>query len=109
MASAFLVLRGTFRGRLYDRVSTGPDGMIIRPTIDRTFVAGHCATMSPDLNNVHWFQATSDTAFLLDINVAGLQPGPSARSYVDLDGERLPGGCIRAPLLERDEAYRRYG
>ena len=37
MATGFLVLKGDFRGRHYDRIEDHPDHYIIRPTLDRVF------------------------------------------------------------------------
>ena len=41
MATGFLVLKGNFRGRHYDRVEDHTDHYIIRPTIDRQFRPGN--------------------------------------------------------------------
>src|SRR5689334_2587148 len=57
MATGFLVLKGDFRGRHYDRVEDHTDYYIIKPTIDRTFRPGEFSTISDHRDNVHWFTA----------------------------------------------------
>jgi hypothetical protein len=37
MATAFLILKGEFHGRHYDRVADEDEHMLIKPTIDRKF------------------------------------------------------------------------
>jgi hypothetical protein len=55
MATGFLILKGTLRGRHYDRIEDHKDHYIVRPTIDRTFTPGQCSTISDHKDNVHWF------------------------------------------------------
>ena len=64
MATSFLVLKGKFEGKHYDRVEDTDSHMIIRPTIDREFGVGECSTISEHKDNVHWFKATTDEAFI---------------------------------------------
>src|SRR5438874_1237195 len=59
MATGFLVLKGTLRGRHYDRVEDHKDHYLIRPTIDRSFKPGEYSTVSDHKDNVHWFTAES--------------------------------------------------
>lgn len=109
MVTAFLVLGGKFRGRLYDRLENGPDWMIIKPTIDREFGARESSTISDDKDNVHWFQALTDDAFIFNIHVLSVKPGKTGRVYVDPQGEKLSGGRIRAKQLKIEDAYRLFG
>ncbi len=53
MATGFLVLKGNFRGRHYDRIEDHADHYIIRPTIDREFQPGEFSTISDHKDNVH--------------------------------------------------------
>ena len=102
MATGFLILKGTFRGRHYDRVEDHKDHYIIRPTIDRTFTPGECSTISDHKDNVHWFTAESDTAFIFNIHVNDTDPGNPKRPgrvYVDPLGEKLAGGLVKAPKI----------
>ena len=69
MATAFLVLQGDFHGRHYDRLEDDGDFMIIKPTIDREFTVAEYSTISDHKDNVHWFTAESDTAFIFNIHV----------------------------------------
>ena len=60
MATGFLVLKGDFRGRHYDRLEDHADHYLIRPTIDRAFKPGEFSTISDHKDNIHWFTAESE-------------------------------------------------
>jgi hypothetical protein len=112
MATGFLVLRGTFHGRHWDRVEDLDDHYLIRPTIDRTFDPGGFSTVSDHKDNVHWFTAETETAFLFNIHVMGYNPESDrvpTRVYVDPLGERVAGGLIRARKIGHSEANKRFG
>lgn len=112
MATAFLILQGEFHGRHYDRLEDTGNDVIIKPTIDKKFTAGGCSTVSDDKDNVHWFEALSKTAFIFNIHVYHVNPkaDPSpGRIYLDVNGEKLSGGRIRARRIEHDEAEKLYG
>ena len=73
---------------------------------------GQYSPISDFHDNVHWFKATSDTAFLFNIHVQGLKSGTGRRNgrvYIDPDGEQLSGGRIRAKKLKTAEAFKLYG
>ena len=112
MATAFLILKGSLRGRHYDRVEDQKDHFLVRPTIDGTFEAGGYSTVSDVKDNVHWFTAESETAFIFNFHVLGLNPeGPkkTGRIYLDVKGEKVKSGLIRARKLAYKDAYKRYG
>ncbi len=110
MATAFLILQGEFQGRHYDRLEDEPEHVIVKPTIDRQFSVGECSTVSDHKDNVHWFQARSETAFIFNIHVTDVVAGrPSGRVYLDPNGEKLSDGRIRARKLKSAEAYKLYG
>jgi hypothetical protein len=112
MATAFLILKGEFHGRHYDRLESDKTHMIIKPTIDRKFKVGECSTISDFKDNVHWFQALSGPAFIFNIHVTGVNPDnsePTGRLYVDPHGEKLSDGRIRARRLDYEEANKLYG
>ena len=111
MATAFLILKGRFHGRHYDRVQDEKDHLIIRPTIDDKFGPGGCTTVSDYKDNVHWFQSESEPAFIFNIHVLGVGEGVkrTGRVYVDPFGEKLKGGLIRAKRLNDDQAHEMYG
>lgn len=111
MATAFLILQGTFRGRHYDRLEDEKDHFIIRPTIDRAFGVGEHSTVSDHKDNVHWFTATSERAFIFNIHVMNVDPAnkKNGRVYLDPNGEKLEGGRIRARRLSSAEVYKLYG
>jgi hypothetical protein len=112
MATGFLVLNGRFRGRHYDRVEDRADSYIIRPTIDRDFQPGDFSTISDHKDNVHWFQAESETGFIFNVHVVETDPQNShrpGRVYVDPNGEKLAGGLIKAPKISYGKANQLYG
>lgn len=112
MATGFLVLKGSFRGRHYDRVEDHRDHYIIRPTIDRAFQPGEYSTISDHKDNVHWFTATSQHAFIFNIHVNHTDPGNPrnpGRVYVDPMGEKLAGGLIKAPKISYGKVNQLYG
>ena len=71
MATAFLVLKGSFQGRHYDRLENTKDHMIIKPTIDQAFTVGQYSSGSYKKDNVHLFIATSETCFIFNIHILG--------------------------------------
>jgi hypothetical protein len=112
MCTGFIILRGDFVGRHYDRVEDHPAHYLIKPTIDRTFKPGECSTISDHKDNVHWFKATSETAFIFNIHVMGYNPEStkaSRRVYIDPEGEKTPDGLIVAKKITSAEAHKKYG
>ena len=112
MCTGFIILRGDFLGRHYDRVEDHKDHYLIKPTIDRTFKPGECSTISDHKDNVHWFKAASETGFIFNIHVLGYNPDSdksSRRVYVDPDGEKTSGGLIVAKKITSSQAYKKYG
>lgn len=112
LASSFLILKGDFHGRHYDRLEDDRTSMIIRPTIDRQFGPGEYSTISEHRDNVHWFKATSETAFIFNIHVVNLDADygrPGGRVYIDPHGEKLSDNRIRAKKLKTAEALKRFG
>jgi hypothetical protein len=112
MCTGFIVLRGEFRGRHYDRLETQKDHYIIKPTIDRTFKAGELSTISDHKDNVHWFKCTSDTGFIFNVHVVGYDSAietPSGRLYLDPEGEKLAGGLFKAKKMTSAECHKKYG
>ena len=112
MATAFLILKGDLRGRHYDRVRDEPEHMIIKPTIDRKFGPGECSTVSDYKDNVHWFQALTEPAFIFNLHVLDVNPSgaqATGRVYVDPQGESIAGGLTRARLIGYKEANQLYG
>jgi hypothetical protein len=112
MCTGFIVLRGTFRGRHYDRLETKADHYIIKPTIDQQFNAGGLSTISDHKDNVHWFACTSDTGFIFNAHFTGYDPtikNPSGRLYLDPEGEKVQGGLIKAKKMTSGECHKKYG
>lgn len=112
MATSFLILKGEFQGRHYDRLEDLAEHMIIRPTIDEKFGVGGCSTVSDFKDNVHWFQALSEPAFIFNIHVDNINPqsaNSTGRVYLDPNGEKLSDGRIKARLIGYDEVNKLYG
>ena len=112
MATAFLILKGSLHGRHYDRLEDEDEHVLIKPTIDRQFKLGECSTVSDYKDNVHWFKALDEPAFIFNIHVSGLDPESdktTGRVYIDPAGEKLKDGVIRARLIDSDEAHKLYG
>jgi hypothetical protein len=112
MATGFLVLKGELRGRHWDRVEDHKDHYLIRPTIDRTFKLGEYSTISDHKDNVHWFTAQSEHAFIFNIHVIQTDPGNPrnpGRVYVDPLGEKVSGGLVKAPKITYGKANKLYG
>jgi hypothetical protein len=112
MTTAFLILQGDLRGRHYDRLKDEGEHLIIKPTIDRKFTVGECSTISDYKDNIHWFQAQSDTAFIFNIHVMDVNPGAPAatgRVYLDPNGEKLSDGLIRAKRVDYATVNKLYG
>src|SRR5271156_6072943 len=112
MCTAFIVLRGNFVGKHYDRMADNSDHYLIKPTIDRTFKPGECSTVSDHKDNVHWFKADSDTGFIFNVHVIGYNPEntkTATRVYVDPEGEKTKGGLIVAKKISSEECHKKYG
>ena len=112
MCTGFIVLKGEWHGRHYDRVETLAEHFIIKPTIDRAFKAGDLSTISDHKDNIHWFEAKSETAYIFNVHVTGYDPkidGNSGRLYVDPDGEKLTGGLVKAAKMTSALCHKKYG
>jgi hypothetical protein len=112
MCTAFIVLRGDFRGRHYDRVEDNKDHYLIKPTSDRKYRPGEPSTISDHKDNVHWFIAESEPAFIFNIHVLGYNPENKKsgnRVYVDPEGEKTSAGLIVAKKMSSAECHKKYG
>jgi hypothetical protein len=100
------------RGRHYDRLEDAKDHFIIKPTIDREFGPAEYSTVSDHKDNVHWFQAITEPAFIFNIHILNVSPDsklPTGRVYLNPNGEKLDGGLIRAPRVGYREAHTLFG
>jgi len=109
MATAFLILKGDFQGRHYDRLEDEKDHMIVRPTIDRVFSPGAYSTVSDLKDNVHWFTAKNDGSFIFNIHVMSVKPGRTGRVYIDPNGQPLSDERLRCRVINHKEAEKLYG
>ena len=112
MATAFLILGGNLHGRHYDRLEDEEDHIIIRPTIDRSFAPGEYSSVSDYKDNIHWFKAESDRAYIFNIHVLDTRPDSdlkTGRVYLNPNGEELKGGLIRAPRISHTQSHKLFG
>jgi hypothetical protein len=112
MCTGFIVLRGDFNGKHYERVADEKDHYLIKPTIDRAFKPGECSTVSDHKDNVHWFKAESDTGFIFNVHIMGYNldnTNAPNRVYVDPEGEKTKDGLIVAKKISSHECHRKYG
>jgi hypothetical protein len=112
MCTGFIILRGDWTGKHYDRVEDHKEHYLIKPTIDRKFQPGECSTISDHKDNVHWFRAESETAFIFNIHVIGYDPAiknATGRIYMDPEGEKTAGGLIVAKKMSSAECHKKYG
>jgi hypothetical protein len=112
MCTGFIVLKGQWHGRHYDKLETNKDHYIIKPTIDREFGPGELSTISDHKDNIHWFQSRSDSAYIFNIHVIGYDPSikeAGGRLYLDPEGEKLSGGLVKAPKMSSSDCHKKYG
>lgn len=112
MCTGFIILKGKWHGRHYDRLETHTDHYIIKPTIDRHFEPGDLSTISDHKDNVHWFKAESDAAYIFNVHVIGYDPTikeNSGRLYLDVEGEKLAGGLLKAPKMSSADCHKKFG
>ena len=112
MVSMHLVIGGEVRCRQFDRMRDEPGHLILRPALDRSCRNGDPTTISSERRNVHWFVATSETAFTFDAVVTNLDPSLGRHYFIDLvdpaGAEALPDGTLRARRIGWDESVRLY-
>ncbi len=113
MTSLHMLIGGELHGWHFDRLADEPGHVIIKPTLDKQLALGECSTTSDDKDNVHWFKATSETAFTFNIGVYEINPAEkfSGRQfYLDAaGGEKLRDGLLRVRHLKTQEAHKLYG
>lgn len=110
MSSAHLVLKGEFALKHYDKIEEEKEHLIIKPTIDKTAKAGSASSISDEANNIHWFIATTETAFTFDVIMLDLNDKKHDIHNLDIRaGEKLSGDLIRAKKLDVETALKKYG
>jgi hypothetical protein len=112
MCTGFIVLKGQWHGRHYDRLETHSDHYVIKPTIDRHFEPGDLSTISDHKDNIHWFQSEAEAAYIFNVHVIGYDPQikeSSGRLYLDVEGEKLAGGLVKAPKMSSAACHKKYG
>jgi hypothetical protein len=107
-----MVLAGEVHARHYENRGGDDAHMLIEPSLDKTFARGELSTVSDERNNIHWFKAESDHAFMFNVAVFGLDGTKnfSGRHYIDpLGAEKLGDGTLRARRIDYEEAKKLYG
>ncbi|MCB1023305.1 MAG: hypothetical protein KDB79_02880 [Acidobacteria bacterium] len=110
MASAHLILSGDLNLKHYDRISEDKTHVIFKPTIDRSLKPGDHSSISDERDNIHWFVATSDSAFSLDVIMLDLGGKEYGIQNLDInESEKIGDGTYRAEKIDVDTALRKYG
>jgi len=110
MASAHLVLKGNMHLRHYEKVSQEDNRLIIKPAIDKMVKPGDSSSISDERNNIHWFIASSASAFTLDIIMLDLMGKNYDIQNLDIyEKENLGDGTMRVPILDVETALKKYG
>lgn len=111
MVSAHLVASGAVRIRNFDRIRDDPEGVVIRPTKDYVARVGHVSTMTPNLDNVHWFTPKGGPCTTFDVVVSSLDKGQPDHLIQALDpvgARKLGKGELLARVMSFEESSRRY-
>ncbi|MEZ4777936.1 MAG: hypothetical protein R2786_00950 [Flavobacteriaceae bacterium] len=110
MASAHLILQGEMHLRHYEKIRQEPQNLIIKPTIDKVALVGESSSISDEKDNVHWFIATTETAFTFDVIMLDLNKKNYDIHNLDIyKAEDLKNGMIKVPILETEMALKKYG
>ena len=67
--------------------------------IDRAFGPAEYSSVTDFRDNIHWFRALDEPAYIFNSHVLNVNPGsgkPTGRVYLDPHGEKISGGRIRA-------------
>lgn len=113
MTSMHMPIAGASHGWHFDRLADEAQHLIIQPTEDKALSHGEVTTVSDEKNNVHWFEATSDVAYMFNILVMDVNPatkGGGRQFYVDAaHGDKVDRDKLRVKKLSSKEAYKIYG
>ena len=85
---------------------------VCKVDIDKNFKPGELSTISDHKDNIHWFEAVSETAYIFNVHVTDYDKNikeSSGRLYLDVEGEKLSGGMIKAPKMSSAECHKKYG
>ena len=111
MCTGFIILKGKWHGKHYDRLESHKDHYVIKPTIDREFGPGELSTISDHKDNIHWFKCDSDAGYIFNVHVIGYDKTikeASGRLYLDVEGEKLSGGLIKAPKMSSADCHKKF-
>src|SRR5262249_33497292 len=116
MASAHLVISGSFHARTGDRVEDLADAVRLRPTRDGVINVGDIITMSDSRNNHHWLVAETDRAMTFDVGVVDLvaerewtlTANRYSMIFVDADQRPERDGSILAPVMTFEQCAAKY-
>ena len=112
MVSMHMVLDGRVHARHYERRGETAEHLVVEPSLDETFKRGDLSTVSDERHNVHWFKALTDSVFMFNVAVFGLDGTRNftGRDYIDPLGAQKNGdGTLRARRLTHTEAFKLYG
>lgn len=110
-AALHLMLEGTMRVRAYNRIGDEDGAAVIVPSREHVLKTGAGQTMTTEVDNVHWFVATSRTATALNLSFDELGPAGAKAIQQPIDlkaAQRRADGSMRAPFISWDEGVTRY-
>jgi hypothetical protein len=116
MASAHLVIEGTFHARTFDRIADLAAAVVLKPVRDEIIKPGASVTMSDDRENSHWLVAQQDRSFTFDVGILelsktrtyGLKANRYSMIFVDPTGTQDSAGKVTAPVLTFEECVAKF-
>lgn len=116
MVSSHLVISGSFKAVLHDRIEDMENAVRLKQTFDGIIKTGEIISMSDMKNNQHWLVAQENNSMTLDIGIVSLPPsweyGLKANKYnmiyIDPTVANECDGTIIAPIIEWETAAKRF-
>ena len=106
MCTGFIILRGTFVGKHYDRVEDNADHYLIKPTIDRELQAGGVRHRFGRQGQCALVQGRFGHRVHLQYPHPRLQPGEQETNRADLRRSRRREDCWRSHRRQEDQLGR---
>lgn len=110
MASASLIISGRMLVSHYNRLATHKKYVVVEKDSEYYQEAASWSIVSPTKNNLHWFKAIDTDAYMLNINIEGLneqKAKPGIR--VDITQSKQHKNKYKATIISEEEAQQKYG
>ncbi len=112
MASAFLCLSGNFEVRMFDKLETRSDHLVVRQTQHHHKAGpGTWSSISDYRDNVHWLTAQTDDCFLFTCKLINLEAERPLQGRINidlLDGQQIGSATWIAPKITSARAAELY-